>query len=79
MGIFKKFFDKSLWDYSKLKFNIGKYIALEITFIWGILSLVFIYVIKPILEKFINKIPRFISFLVFILMIFDLIVTCLEA
>ena len=76
--LIKKFFDKTLWDYSNLKFNIGKYIALEVTLIWGVLSLIFVYIIKPFLEKFINKIPRLVSILVFGLMLIDFIITCLE-
>ncbi len=72
-------FDKSLWDYSDLKFNIGKYIALEITAIWGVLSLIFVYVVKPWLEKIIEKIPKWASILVFCLMIIDFIVTLFEA
>lgn len=79
-GVFIKLvFDKSLWDYSDLKFNIGKYIALEITAIWGVLSLIFVYVVKPWLEKIIKKIPKWVSILVFGLMIIDFIVTLFEA
>lgn len=79
-GVFiKAFFDKTLWDYSKYKFNIGKYIALEVTLVWGLLTLVFVYLVKPLLEKFINKIPRYLTILVSLLMIIDFIITCLEA
>lgn len=79
-GVFiKEFFNKTLWDYSKFKFNIGKYIALEITLLWGALTLLFVYVLKPQLEKFINKIPRVISILVFGVMLIDFVITCLEA
>ena len=48
---------KVFWDYSKLKFNYGNYIALEISTIWAIMSLIVIYVIKPILDKLIKKVP----------------------
>ena len=74
----KKFLHKTLWDYSKFKFNIGKYICLEITLLWGIMSLLFVYIIKPLLEKFIYKIPRWVSILVFGLLIIDFVITCLE-
>lgn len=47
--------DKVLWDYSKMKFNIGHYISLEIALVWGIASLVIIYIIKPITDNFIKK------------------------
>lgn len=79
-GIFiEKVFDKTFWDYRHFKFNLGKYIALEVTLLWGLMSLVFVYVIKPLLEKLINKIPRALSILVFCLMIIDFVFICLEA
>lgn len=77
-GILIEFlFHKVFWDYSNLKFNFGHYIALEISLLWGIMSLVFIYIIKPIEEKFIKKIPKWITILVFSLFILDVILTCL--
>lgn len=76
--LIKEFLHKSLWDYSKFKFNIGKYICLEITLLWGVMSLLFVYIVKPIIEKFIYKIPRWVSILVFAILIIDFIITCLE-
>ena len=70
-------FDKVFWDYSNLKFNFGHYIALEISLLWGIMSLVFIYIIKPLEEKFIKKIPKWISIFLFLFLILDVILTCL--
>ena len=78
-GIFiEKIFNKTLWDYSKYKFNIGKYIALEISLLWGGLTLLFVYVIKPILEKIVNKIPKYITILVLVLMFIDFFITCFQ-
>lgn len=75
-GIFiEKVFDKVFWDYSNMKFNLGHYISLEVTLIWCCLSAVFIYLIKPLLDKFINKIPRYVSILVFSLIVIDFIAT----
>lgn len=53
---------KIFWDYSKLKFNIGHYIALEISIVWGIMSIVITYVIKPIVDKIIDKIPKLVTY-----------------
>ena len=47
--------NKIFWNYSKLKFNIGHYIALEISLVWGIMSLVITYIIKPIIDKLLKK------------------------
>lgn len=78
-GIFiEKVFDKVFWDYRDLKFNIGKYVALEVAFVWGILSLVFVYIVKPIIEKFIYKIPRWVSILVFSSIVVDFIITLMK-
>ena len=63
--------NKIFWDYSKLKFNIGHYIALEISLIWGIMSLVITYIIKPIIDKLLKKIPSIITYLVLLIFIID--------
>lgn len=67
------FFHEVFWDYSKLKFNFGNYIALEISILWGICSLIFIYFIEPLLHKIIKKIPKRITVLVFIIFFVDFV------
>lgn len=67
------FFHEVFWDYSKLKFNFGNYIALEISLLWGVCSLIFIYIIEPLLWKIIKKIPKCVAILVFILFIIDFV------
>lgn len=64
---------KVFWDYSNFKFHIGHYIALEISLIWGILSMVLIYLVKPFMDKFIKKIPSIVTYLVFGVFLIDLI------
>ena len=76
--LIEKIFDKTFWDYSHFKFNIGKYIALEVTLLWGVMALGFVYVVKPLLERILKKIPIWASIMVFLLMIIDFIFTCLE-
>jgi len=66
---------KVFWDYSKLKFNIGHYIALEISLIWGIMSLVIIYIIKPLTDKLIKRIPSTITYLVLFIFLIDLVIS----
>lgn len=72
--LIEKIFHVTFWDYRKFKFNIGKYIALEVSLIWGIGSLLIIYVIQPILNKFIYLIPSYITYLLIVLIIIDIIV-----
>ena len=73
--LIKWIFNKELWNYSNHKFNIGKYTSLEMALLWGFSSLFFVYFIKPIVDKFINKIPKFISYMLITLFIIDLIAT----
>lgn len=70
-------FDKVFWDYSDSKFSFGHYIALEMTLLWGAFSLVFIYIIKPIEDKIIKKIPRWLTILVCFIFIIDVFITFL--
>lgn len=68
-------FDKSYWDYSDHKYHFGKYIALDISCIWGILSVIFLYLIKPWMDKLVYKIPKFITYIFCILFFIDLLIT----
>ncbi len=67
---------KIFWDYSRLKFNFGHYIALEISLVWLIFIFIFMYVIRPLIDKLIKKIPNWLGVLVLILFIIDIIITC---
>lgn len=70
-------FHETLWNYKNYKFNIGKYISLEMSLIWGIISIFIIYFIKPIIDKIETKIPKHITIFLTILFIIDLIITSL--
>lgn len=59
------------WNYSDMMFNIGKYTSLEMAVIWGIASVVLIYLIKPMVDKFIKKIPKLITWGFVILFVID--------
>ena len=71
-------FDTSLWDYSKQDFNLGKYVSLEMTLVWGFMSILFIYIIHPILDKVIEKIPKWLTILLIISFIIDVIITLIS-
>ena len=64
---------KTLWNYSKMKLNIGKYISLEIALVWGIASLIIVYILKPVTDKLIKKIPSILTYLVSFIFLIDLI------
>lgn len=77
--LIEKFFKTSLWDYSNMKFHLGKYIALEISLLWGVLSIFTLYVIKPLLDKVIQIIPPYITYIAIALFFCDIALTvCLQ-
>lgn len=67
-------FNEVLWDYSKLKYSFGKYIALEVSLVWGIMSLLLIYVIHPKLKKYIKKIPKYVTKTILTIFCIDVII-----
>ena len=73
--LLKFLFNKELWNYSNHKFNIGKYTSLEMALFWGTTSIFLIYIIKPIIDKIINKIPKFVSYILIFLFIIDVFLT----
>ena len=73
--LIKWIFDKELWNYSNHRFNIGRYTSLEMALLWGLSSLFLVCFIKPIVDKVINKIPKFISYVLITLFIIDIIAT----
>lgn len=68
-------FHKEFWDYRDQKYNLGPYISLGMSFIWGGMSLLLVYVILPIEEKIIKKIPRFLTILAVIFFLIDCLFT----
>lgn len=70
-------FHKSLWNYEDYKFNIGKYICLEMSLLWSIGSIILIYLLKVPTDKIAKKIPKFITWILIIIFIIDLICTLL--
>ena len=73
--LIEKIFHVTFWDYSNFKFHIGKYIALEVSFIWALGSLLVIYVLQPLINKFIFSIPSYVTYILIIIFTIDLVVT----
>lgn len=76
--LIEKLFNVTFWDYSNLKFNIGKYTSLEMSLVWGLSSLLLIYFVKPVIDKLIKKIPKFFTIGLSILFCIDVIVTLIS-
>ena len=73
--LIEKIFGIVFWDYSDCKYNIGKYICLEMSLLWGIASIAFIYLLKPLIDKIIKYIPNILIYILIFLILLDLITT----
>ena len=71
-------FNKVFWDYSNMPLNIGKYTAISMSFIWGITSIIFIYILEPIINLISKKIPKYITYTLSILFLIDIIFTIIN-
>ena len=72
------FFNKVFWDYSNHRFNIGKYVSLEMALLWGLVSCIYLFVFKRIIDKLLKKIPKYITWVFIIIFISDLIATIID-
>ena len=68
-------FHKDFWNYSLLKYNFGKYICLNVSLIWVLFSLIFLYLVKPWMDKIVIKIPTSITIMFIVLFIIDFVCT----
>ena len=73
----EKVFHKTFWDYRPFKYNVGKYISLEISLIWAFSSVILAYIVEPIMKPFIKGIPTYITVMFICLFIIDNIFTYL--
>ena len=66
-------FQVRLWDYSKKAYNMGPYVCLELSFIWGILGCFYLYFVKKHLDPLISKIPKKVTLILTFLELVDII------
>ena len=69
---------KVFWDFSGMIFNIGPYISLESSTIWGLFSLLIVYIINPKLDKKIKNISGKITTVFITLITIDFILTIVK-
>ena len=67
-------FNKVYWNYDRFKYNIGKYISLETATLWGVMSVLNIYLIHPIYKKIEKYIPKIVTILFSIFFIINFII-----
>ncbi len=78
-----KLLHERLWDYSKRPFNIGGYICLEFSLLWGICCICVVYAVHPLIYHFISIIPNLLGTILLIafgaVFLADIIITVIEA
>ena len=74
-----KLFHNKWWDYSKLPLNIGGYVCLLFSLIWGVACVVIVYFIHPLIHQMLSWIPHVIGLVLIVILaaalIADVIVT----
>lgn len=75
--VLEAMYGTKFWDYSHLPYNLNGRICIRYSSYWGFLSLAMIYLIKPRVDKLINKIPKkeIIAKIMFILLVIDALLT----
>lgn len=73
--ILEKTVHKSLWDYRHFLLNIGRYISIEVSAIWGLISVLFVGYIQKRSDKVIKKIPVWFSNIMLIITITDILLS----
>lgn len=75
-------FKTKYWDYSENKFNIHGRVCLKNSMYWGILGIIFMKMIHPRVEKFVNIVPiLYVTIAIIVLMVImfiDTVVTIIK-
>lgn len=66
--ILEKVFRTRLWDYSNMRFQVGGYICLRYSVLWGILGMLLIKLLNPLLLTVIHMVPNIIGTVLLIIM-----------
>lgn len=79
--ILEKIFHKKWWDYSEMRFNLGGYICVEFSVIWGLACFVLYEAVHPLIQSLFALLnPKFIFYtdiILLIIFVVDLTLTVL--
>ena len=59
--LLEKIFAQKWWDYTNEHFNLKGYICLKFSLLWGVACLVTVRLIHPLVNSFVEKIPKFVA------------------
>lgn len=74
-NLIEKIFHVIYWDYTNMNNHFGHYICLEISLFWGLFASLVNYLLTPIINKLEAKIPWYITIILLIFFIIDVIAT----
>ena len=57
-----KLYHTRWWDYSDFPFNIGGYICLEFSLLWGVGTVVVMKAVHPVVAGFVEMVPQMVGF-----------------
>lgn len=81
--LLEKIFHNRWWDYSQNKFNINGRICLLNSFLFGIGSLIIIYLANPIFDDFLSQMNQtaliISAIIIFIIFVLDVVYSCIVA
>lgn len=55
--ILRAVFHERFWDYSDMKFNIGGYICLTFSLLWGAVCMIILHFLHPLVYTLVKKVP----------------------
>lgn len=71
--VLNSLFGIDMWNYSNKDYNLGKYVCLELSLVWGLFGVIYIFYLKDFMDKIIKLIPKWFSYLFTIVLIIDLV------
>lgn len=60
-AVLQAVFHERFWDYSDEKFNIGGYICLSFSLVWGFACMAVLYIVHPMIFAILKKIPHVVG------------------
>lgn len=61
--LMEKIFHHRWWDYSRMPLNIGGYVCLAFSLIWGLACVFLIDIVHPSIAFFVNHIPTLVTYI----------------
>jgi len=72
--LLEKLFNTKYWDYTNEKFNFKGRVCLRMSMIWGLLGLVFTYILHPFVSEVIQFVPENILIPILAILLLSLII-----